>query len=89
EALSFFEVDSIGLDKIDRKILFTLIEKFGGSPVGLNTLAVSIGEDQQTIEEVYEPYLLQLGMIKRTPRGRVATQTAYNHLGIKSEGKLF
>jgi len=90
-ALSFFEVDNQGLDKLDIQILKTLIEKFGGSPIGLNTLADAVGEEPQTVEEVYEPYLLQLGFLKRTPRGRVATERAYEHLGLKmtDEARLF
>lgn len=91
EALSFFEVDDKGLDKLDREILLNLIEKFSGTPVGLNTLATAIGEEPETVEDVYEPYLLQLGFLKRTPRGRVATDHAYNHLGIDmpEENRLF
>lgn len=90
EALSFFEVDEKGLDKLDQRILQTLIEKFAGAPVGLSTLADAVGEESQTLEEVYEPYLLQLGFIQRTPRGRMATERAYAHLGIeKKENKLF
>lgn len=90
-ALTFFEVDKLGLDKLDIRILKTLIEKFKGSPVGLNTLADAVGEEPQTIEEVYEPYLLQLGMLKRTQRGRVATERAYEHFGLSmsEEAKLF
>ena len=91
EALSLFEVDEMGLDKVDKMILRAIIEKFGGGPVGVNTLAVSVGEEIDTIEEVYEPYLLQVGFIQRTPRGRVATKNAYRHLGLDkgSEGTLF
>lgn len=89
EALDFYEVDEKGLDGLDRKILLTLIEKFQGKPVGLNTLAVSVGEDPHTIEDVYEPYLLQLGLVQRTPRGRVPTNHAYEHLGLKKKGSLF
>jgi len=81
-ALSFFEVDEKGLDKLDRNILKVLIEKFNGQPVGLNTLAIAISEEPQTLEDVYEPYLLQLGFLKRTSRGRVPTDHAYNHLGL-------
>ena len=77
------EVDDLGLDITDINILRTIIEKFNGGPVGLDTLAASTGEDAGTIEDVYEPYLLQLGFIARTPRGRVCTQAAYKHLGIK------
>lgn len=91
DALSFFEVDDKGLDKLDREILLSLIEKFSGTPVGLNTLAIAIGEEPETVEDVYEPYLMQLGLLKRTPRGRVATDNAYNHLGINQpeENQLF
>lgn len=83
EALDLLEVDSLGLDNIDRKMLFTIINKFSGGPVGIDTLAYSIGEENDTIEDVYEPYLLQIGFISRTPRGRIATKLAYEHLGIK------
>ncbi|WP_066634919.1 Holliday junction branch migration DNA helicase RuvB [Desulfolucanica intricata] len=83
EALQFLEVDPLGLDYVDRKLLNTIIEKFSGGPVGLDTLAASTGEEAGTIEDVYEPFLLQLGMLARTPRGRVATDSAYRHLGIK------
>lgn len=82
-ALNILEVDPLGLDKIDRKMLMTMIEKYGGGPVGLDTLAASIGEESDTIEEVYEPYLLQLGLINRTPRGRVVTTSCYQHFGIE------
>ena len=81
-ALVLMDVDTLGLDRVDRNILVTIIEKFGGGPVGLDTLAASIGEDAGTIEDVYEPYLLMKGLIDRTPRGRVATQIAYTHLGL-------
>ena len=81
-ALDLMDVDTLGLDRVDRNILVTIIEKFGGGPVGLDTLAASIGEDAGTIEDVYEPYLLMKGLINRTPRGRVATQIAYTHLGL-------
>ena len=77
------EVDELGLDHTDRTMLRTMMEKFGGGPVGLDTLAASTGEDASTIEDVYEPYLLQLGFLMRTPRGRVCTQAAYDHMGIK------
>ncbi|MCX7885421.1 MAG: Holliday junction branch migration DNA helicase RuvB [Caloramator sp.] len=83
EALDLLEVDSLGLDNIDRKMLDTIINKFSGGPVGIDTLAYSIGEENYTIEDVYEPYLLQIGFISRTPRGRIATKLAYEHLGIK------
>lgn len=81
-ALDLLDVDRYGLDHVDRNLLETMITKFGGGPVGLETLAASIGEDSGTIEDVYEPYLLQNGFIQRTPRGRVATPFAYEHLGI-------
>ena len=81
-ALAMLEVDELGLDHTDRTLLRTMIEKFGGGPVGLDTLAASTGEDAVTIEDVYEPYFLQLGFIMRTPRGRVATAAAYEHLGL-------
>ncbi len=83
EALDLLEVDTIGLDLIDRKMLLTIIEKFDGGPVGLDTLAATIGEDTVTIEDVYEPYLLMNGFINRTPRGRVATKEAYHHMGLE------
>ena len=80
-ALDLMDVDKLGLDHIDRNLLLTMIEKFEGGPVGLDTLAAAIGEDAGTIEDVYEPYLIQNGLINRTPRGRVATEQAYLHLG--------
>ena len=83
-ALDLLDVDKYGLDYIDRNILLTMIEKFCGGPVGLDTLAASVGEDAGTIEDVYEPYLLKNGFIQRTPRGRVVTELAYGHLGINS-----
>lgn len=82
-SLDQLEVDSFGLDQIDRNILLMMIDRFEGKPVGLDTLAAAIGEDAGTIEDVYEPYLIQNGLIKRTPRGRVATRRAYCHLGIE------
>jgi Holliday junction DNA helicase RuvB len=82
-ALDALEVDSIGLDGVDRNMLLSIIKKFGGGPVGLETLAASIGEETETIEDVYEPFLLQLGFINKTPRGRMATRLAYEHLGIE------
>jgi len=81
--LDLMEVDKMGLDHIDRNILLTIIEKFKGGPVGLDTLAAAIGEDAGTIEDVYEPYLIQNGFIHRTPRGRVVTEHAYHHLGLQ------
>lgn len=82
-ALKMLEIDSLGLDNIDRKLIMTIINNFGGGPVGLDTLAASIGEEKNTIEDVYEPYLLQIGFISRTPRGRVITQKGYKHFNIK------
>jgi Holliday junction DNA helicase RuvB len=84
-ALKRMEVDELGLDTIDSRMIRTMIENFGGGPVGLDTLAATIGEEPNTIEDVYEPYLLQLGFISRTPRGRVATKLAYEHFDIKFE----
>lgn len=87
-ALDLLEVDKMGLDYIDRKMLMAMIDKFGGKPVGLDTLAASINEESETIEDVYEPYLLQLGYIQRTPRGRVVTKRGYDHFGLTYlEGK--
>ncbi len=83
EALNRLQVDEIGLDDIDRRVLSSIVEKFAGGPVGLGTLAASISEDADTIEDVYEPYLLQLGFLERTQRGRVATRGAYEHLGME------
>lgn len=88
KALSMLGVDIIGLTGADRDILKVLIGKFGGGPVGLNTLAAALSEEQATIEEVYEPYLIQLGLLERTPRGRIATDKAYAHLGEKGAAKL-
>ena len=87
QALTMLEVDEIGLDEVDRNILLTIIEKFDGGPVGLDTLAASTGEENVTIEDVYEPFLLQLGFIARTPRGRVCTHAAYKHLGKPVDGQ--
>ena len=84
EALDLLEVDAAGLDRLDREILRAICAKFGGGPVGLSTLAVAVGEEPDTIEDVYEPYLLQQGFLKRTPRGRVATDAAYTHLGLEA-----
>jgi Holliday junction DNA helicase RuvB len=83
EALDLLEVDHAGLDRLDRDILRTIVHKFEGGPVGLSTLAVAVGEEADTIEDVYEPYLLQQGFLKRTPRGRVATSAAFEHLGVE------
>jgi Holliday junction DNA helicase RuvB len=86
--LELFEVDELGLDKLDLAILAAVVEKFGGGPVGLSTMAVAVGEESDTVEDVYEPYLIQLGFLQRTPRGRVATERAYRHLGARVEGVL-
>ena len=87
ETLKMMEIDELGLDFIDRKIMLSIINKFAGGPVGLDTLAATISEDSTTIEDVYEPYLLQLGFISRTPRGRVALEPAYKHFNIPFENK--
>jgi len=84
EALEKLEIDALGLDHVDRKILRTIIEKFSGRPVGIDALSAAISEERETIEDIYEPYLMQLGFIDRTPKGRVATEAAYKHLGIKT-----
>ncbi|MDI3477888.1 MAG: holliday junction helicase RuvB, partial [Thermoanaerobacterium sp.] len=92
EALNALKIDSRGLDEMDNKILLTIIEKFHGGPVGLNTIATAVGEDAGTIEEVYEPFLIKEGFIKRTPRGREVTDLAYKHLNkvkFPEQGKLF
>ena len=86
QALEVFEVDTVGLDKVDRAILEAVVTKFGGGPVGLSTLAIAVGEDPETVEDAYEPYLLQEGYLQRTPRGRVATERAYVHLGVDRDG---
>lgn len=84
-ALDLLDVDKLGLDQTDRLILMTMIEKFGGKPVGLDTLSAAIGEDSGTIEDVYEPYLIKNGLMLRTPRGRMVTELAYNHLGLEMQ----
>lgn len=84
EALNMLEIDPLGLDKVDRAMLTTMMDRFGGGPVGLDTLAATTGEDTATIEDVYEPYLMQLGFLMRTPRGRVCTPLAYEHMGRKA-----
>jgi Holliday junction DNA helicase RuvB len=93
KALALMEIDHLGLDNMDRKILRTVIEKFGGGPVGIDTLATAISEEKDTIEDVYEPFLIQKGYINRTPRGRVATRLAYEYLGVEPkdsvQGELF
>jgi Holliday junction DNA helicase RuvB len=81
-ALAVFEVDEVGLDKVDRFILRAIVEKFGGGPVGLSTLAIAVGEEPETVEDAYEPFLLQQGFLQRTPRGRIATTRTYEHLGL-------
>ncbi len=83
EGLSFFGVDNLGLDRPSRAVIEALCENFGGGPVGLSTLAIAVSEPTETVEDVYEPYLIQQGLLKRTPRGRVATPTAWNHLGLE------
>jgi Holliday junction DNA helicase RuvB len=88
EALDLLEVDHEGLDRLDREILRVICEKFAGGPVGLSTLAVAVGEEPDTIEDVYEPYLLQRGLLERTPRGRAATRRAYQHLGLDPPGPM-
>jgi Holliday junction DNA helicase RuvB len=88
DALDLLEVDHEGLDRLDREILRSICEKFSGGPVGLSTLSVAVGEEQDTIEDVYEPYLLQRGLIERTPRGRAATRRGYEHLGLDPPGPL-
>lgn len=89
DALKFLEVDALGLDQADRRLLQAIIQKFEGGPVGLDTLAAATSEESETLEDVYEPYLIQLGMLSRTPRGRVATPIAYEHLGLqRGEKKL-
>jgi len=92
EALKRLEVDEHGFDELDRRILTTIIDKFGGGPVGIGSIAASIGEDRGTLEDLYEPYLIQAGFLQRTPRGRIASAAAYRHLGITPpprEGSLF
>ena len=86
EALELLDVDEAGLERIDRELLRAIVERFDGGPVGLSTLAVSLGEETDTIEDVYEPYLLQLGFLQRTPRGRVVTALGREHVGGMSEG---
>jgi holliday junction DNA helicase RuvB len=84
-ALDLLDVDRYGLDEIDQKIMMTILEKYRGGPVGVNTIAASISEEAETIEEVYEPYLIQLGFLNRTPRGRVATELAYDYFDVKPQ----
>jgi holliday junction DNA helicase RuvB len=87
-ALEMLGIDASGLDRLDRELLDAICVRFGGGPVGLSTLAVAVGEEQDTIEDVYEPYLLQQGLIKRTPRGRCATEAAYAHLGLEAPADI-
>ncbi|HEX5773349.1 MAG TPA: Holliday junction DNA helicase RuvB C-terminal domain-containing protein, partial [Geomobilimonas sp.] len=93
DALALLEIDGMGFDQMDRLILLTIIDKFGGGPVGLDTIAAAISEESDTIEDVYEPFLIQNGFLNRTPRGRVATRIAYEHFGriapASPQGKLF
>lgn len=86
EALRMLEIDAFGLDETDRKILTVLIEQFGGGPAGINSIAASVGEEQETLEDVYEPFLIQVGFLARTPRGRIVTEAGYKHLGKPSSG---
>ena len=91
-ALQMLEVDRHGFDEVDRKLLLTIIEKYQGGPVGVNTLAAALAEEPDAIEEIYEPFLIQIGFLNRTPRGRVATQLAYEHFGItptRKQSSLF
>ena len=90
-ALELYDVDPLGLDRLDRAVLDMVVTRFDGGPVGLNTLAVSVGEEAETIESVVEPFLVRIGMLTRTPRGRVATRSAWDHLGAprRSQGTLF
>jgi len=87
EALTLLEIDPRGLDEMDLRILETLVQKFGGGPVGLNTIAVSVGEEPDTVEEVYEPFLIQEGYLERTPKGRVATAACYQRLGLNAPSR--
>ena len=88
-ALELFRVDERGLDRVDAAILDAIVNRFSGGPVGLGTLAVAVGEDPGTIEDVYEPYLMQIGFLRRTPRGRIATEAAFAHIGTEAPGRLF
>jgi Holliday junction DNA helicase RuvB len=88
QALQFLEIDALGLEQVDRKLLSTIVERFRGGPVGLNAIAASLNEDRGTVEEVYEPYLMSIGFLERTPGGRVVTRSAYEHLGFAQEGRL-
>ena len=86
-ALAMLEVDALGLDEVDRRLMLTIIDKFGGGPVGLNTLAASTSEEPDAIEDMHEPFLIQLGFIERTPRGRLATARAYDYFGRTMPGR--
>jgi len=87
DALELLEVDQHGFDEADRRLLKTIIDKFGGGPVGINSLAAAISEEKDAIEDIYEPYLIQIGFLDRTPRGRVATGRAYEYFGLTAPGK--
>ena len=89
KALAMLEIDQAGLDEMDRRIMHCLMEQFSGGPVGISTLSVAVGEESETLEEVYEPFLIQQGFLKRTPQGRCATETAYEHFGLKKQDELF
>ena len=86
-ALQLLEVDEHGFDEVDRKLLRTIIDKFGGGPVGVNSLAAAISEERDAIEDIYEPFLIQAGFLDRTPRGRVATARAYGYFGLEAPGR--
>ena len=86
-ALKLLEVDAYGFDEVDRKLLRTIIDKFGGGPVGVNSIAAAISEERDAIEDMYEPYLIQIGFLDRTPRGRVATPRAYEYFGLPAPGR--
>jgi holliday junction DNA helicase RuvB len=87
DALTLLEVDEHGFDEVDRKLLRTIIDKFGGGPVGINSIAAAISEEKDAIEDIYEPFLIQIGFLDRTPRGRVATARAYNYFGLNAPGR--
>jgi Holliday junction DNA helicase RuvB len=87
DALKLLEVDERGFDEVDRKLLRTIIDKFGGGPVGINSIAAAISEEKDAIEDIYEPFLIQIGFLDRTPRGRVATALAYGYFGLPAPGK--
>ena len=86
-ALKLLEVDEYGFDEVDRKLLLTIIDKFGGGPVGVNSIAAAISEEKDAIEDIYEPFLIQIGFLDRTPRGRVATSRAYAYFGLDAPGR--